>query len=216
MIIDIHVHTRFSPCGSIRVRQLERVIRESGIDGICITDHDTIAASSLLAESRHAAGVVIIVGLEYTTSQGDFLVFGPVESIPERLDAPSLARWAKKKGGVAIPAHPFRRSRPADVGILEHFHVIEAYNGRNRAFENDLCVRWLRERGENKKWVGGSDAHTLDEVGRVVTVFRNDIHTAEELVRELLEGTYTIWQRHGERKRGPVEVPILTKKAANE
>lgn len=192
----MHIHTRFSPCSIIRVRQLSGKIQEAGIDGVCITDHDTIASRSLLKGLSHTSGMCIIVGLEYTTTQGDFLIFGPVEHIPQSMDAKTLLKWIKKEGGVAIPAHPFRRSRPVDFQILHLFDIIEVLNGRNQDYENDLCMHWIETNGNSKKRIGGSDAHTLDEIGRIVTVFDKDIYTSEDLVRELRDGEYTIQQRY--------------------
>jgi len=196
MRIDMHIHTRFSPCSKIRVRQIPRKIQETCIDGVCITDHNTTASRSLLKDISHVSGLSIIVGLEYAAAQGDFLIFGPVEYIPESMDAKTLVKWVKKEGGVAIPAHPFRRSRPADPRILPFFDIIEVLNGRNQTYENDLCMQWIETNGNNKKCIGGSDAHTLDEIGRIVTVFDKDIYTSEDLIRELREGDYTIQQRY--------------------
>jgi predicted metal-dependent phosphoesterase TrpH len=196
MLIDMHIHTRFSPCSIIRVRQIPYQIQKNGIDGVCITDHNTTASRSLLKSFSHISGLSIIVGLEYSTFQGDFLIFGPDEYIPEGMDAKTLLKWVKKEGGIAIPAHPFRRSRPADPRILPFFDIIEVLNGRNHAYENDLCMQWIESNGNNKKRIGGSDAHMLDEIGRIVTVFDKDIYTSDDLVRELREGNYTIQQRY--------------------
>ena len=192
----MHVHTRFSPCSIIRVRQLAKKLRDTGIDGVCITDHDTTAARSLLKGLSDVSGLSIIIGLEYTTTQGDFLIFGPVDHIPQGMDAKTLLKWSTREGGVAIPAHPFRRSRPADSGILHLFDIIEALNGRNLASENDLCMHWIASHGNSKKRIGGSDAHTPDEIGRIVTIFDKNIYTSEDLVRELLHGQYSIRQRY--------------------
>jgi predicted metal-dependent phosphoesterase TrpH len=196
MLIDMHIHTRFSPCSIIRVRQLPRKLRDAGIDGACITDHDTTAARSLLKGLTDISGLCIIVGIEYTTTQGDFLIFGPVDNIRRGMDAKTLFGWIKREGGVAIPAHPFRRSRPADPDILHFFDIIEALNGRNLASENDLCAHWIASHGNSKKRIGGSDAHTLDEIGRIVTIFDKNIYTSDDLIRELLCGQYTIRQRY--------------------
>jgi predicted metal-dependent phosphoesterase TrpH len=195
MLIDMHVHTRFSPCSIIRIRQLPRKIQEAGIDGVCITDHDTTASLSLLKSLSDTSGICIIVGIEYTTSRGDFLIFGPVEYIPPGMSAEKILKWAKKEGGIAIPAHPFRKSRPADPGILSSFEILEVLNGRNRPEENESCANWLKRHGNNKRGIGGSDAHTLEEVGRIVTVFEKNIHGVEDLIRELRHGKYSVLQR---------------------
>ncbi len=191
----MHVHTRFSPCSVIRVAQVAERAREVHLDGICITDHDTAESRSVFKSISADQGICIIVGMEYTTSKGDFLVFGPVEYLPSGMGAEQLIEWSQKEGGVAIPAHPFRSARPADPEILKRSDIIEAVNGRNQPHENSSCRRWLEEQGNGRKKVGGSDAHTPDEVGRVVTVFRNNIYTVEDLLRELSAGAYFATQR---------------------
>ena len=63
MRIDMHIHTRFSPCSKIRVRQIPRKIQEACIDGVCITDHNTTASRSLLKDISHVSGLSISSGL---------------------------------------------------------------------------------------------------------------------------------------------------------
>jgi predicted metal-dependent phosphoesterase TrpH len=195
MLMDMHIHTRFSPCSIIRIAQLMEKARASGLDGICITDHDTTDSISVFKNISAYQGICIIVGMEYTTRKGDFLVFGPVEHIPLGMNAEKLIQWGKKEGAVVIPAHPFRQSRPADLDILRRSEIIEGLNGRNHPHENALCQKWLKEQGNGKKTIGGSDAHTIDEVGDIVTVFKKSIYTIDDLLEALADGTYSSVQR---------------------
>ena len=103
MLIDMHIHTRFSPCSIIRVAQLVKKARETGLDGICITDHDTIASKSVLKNIAEHQSICIIVGMEYTTRKGDFLVFGPVDHITSGMDAEDLMKWSKREGAILYP-----------------------------------------------------------------------------------------------------------------
>jgi predicted metal-dependent phosphoesterase TrpH len=196
MIIDMHIHTRFSPCSSIRIRQLVRKAQERELDGVCITDHDTIDSLSFFKNQPEVSGICIIVGIEYTTQKGDFLVFGPIEQIPKCMDAKNLLKWVQKEGGVAIPAHPFRKDRPVDPNILRNSKIIEGLNGRNLTSENKLCREWILKNTNGVKTIGGSDAHTLDEVGRIVTVFEKNIYSVEDLINELQYGNYSPLQRY--------------------
>ena len=42
MLLDIHVHTsKYSPCSTINLIDAVLKAREVGLDGICVTDHDT-------------------------------------------------------------------------------------------------------------------------------------------------------------------------------
>jgi predicted metal-dependent phosphoesterase TrpH len=196
MIIDMHIHTHFSPCSVIKIPQLLQRARKAGVDGICITDHNTVASKSTFEKVADNAGLCVIVGIEYTTSNGDFLIFGSVDHIPAKMDAKNLLKWVQKEGSVAIAAHPFRKDRPFDTGILQLLKIVEVLNGRNKPNENELCKDWLQKHGKGIKEIGGSDAHTLEEIGQVVTVFKKNIYSMDDLVGELLTGTYSPLKRY--------------------
>ncbi len=193
MLIDMHIHTQFSPCSIINIPQLITKAKEKRLDGICITDHDTMASKSIV-QKLEISGICIIIGIEYTTSKGDFLIFGPTDYIPSRMALEDLLSWTKREGGVVIPAHPFRKSRPVDISILPKFSIIEVLNGRNLPSENEGCKDWIRRNGKDIKEIGGSDAHTLNEIGNVVTVFEKNIYCLDDLIRELWEGKYSPMQ----------------------
>jgi predicted metal-dependent phosphoesterase TrpH len=196
MLIDMHIHTHFSPCSIIKIPQLLQRAKTVGIDGVCITDHNTIASKSVFEKIADNSGICVIVGIEYTTSKGDFLIFGSVDHIPAKMDAKNLLKWVQKEGNVAIAAHPFRKDRPFDTGLLQSLKIIEGLNGRNKPHENELCKNWLQKHGEGMKEIGGSDAHTLEEVGQVVTVFKKNIYNMDALLRELLYGNYSPLKRN--------------------
>jgi hypothetical protein len=191
MIIDMHIHTSFSPCSVINIPTLLQRAREIGLDGICITDHDTMASKTVFDSLSDSKGICVIVGMEYATPKGDFLVFGSTEYVPDGMDAKELIRWVKKEGGVAIPAHPFRKSRPTDPGILPSFDIVEVLNGRNRPSENESCKRWLTQYGNGTRQIGGSDAHTIEEIGRMATIFKRDIYSVEDFINALYSDNYT-------------------------
>ncbi|BBO74140.1 histidinol-phosphatase [Desulfosarcina widdelii] len=185
MIIDMHVHTTFSPCSRMRVDEAVAAAGQSGLDGICITDHDTMDIRHTLTEGVQENGVVVIFGMEYTTSRGDFLVFGPFEALDPGLSADRLLRIVDQSGGIAIAAHPFRKERPVDARIVEdgRCRVIESLNGRNTARENAGVERWCDDYGLTE--CGGSDAHTIEEVGSFATRFFVPVRTRSDLVAAL-------------------------------
>jgi predicted metal-dependent phosphoesterase TrpH len=194
MIIDMHIHTRFSPCSVIKVHELIQRAREIGLDGICITDHDTVSAKHVLHNIGDKTGLCVIIGMEYATAEGDFLVFSPCHEISGGLTARELSNYVIKQGGVVIPAHPFRKNRPASSAVLESSYIIEAINGRSSYDENELAKNWIRLRGNGTRGIGGSDAHTIKEVGKIVTVFEKNIYVLEDLIKELHSGTYSLLQ----------------------
>jgi len=185
MIIDMHVHTTFSPCSRMRVDEAVAAAGQSGLDGICITDHDTMNIRHRLTEGVQENGVVVIFGMEYTTSRGDFLVFGPFEALDPGLSADRLLRIVDQSGGIAIAAHPFRKERPVDARIVEDGRccVIESLNGRNTAPENAAVQRWRD--GYDLTECGGSDAHTMGEVGTFATRFFIPVRKRSDLIAAL-------------------------------
>ena len=185
MIFDMHVHTSLSPCSGMTVDDAVLCAKERGLDGICITDHDTMDIRHTLSEGIQENGICVIFGMEYSTSQGDFLVFGPFERLARDLPADHLLQTVDQNGGIAVAAHPFRRKRPVNEKIIQEglCGAIESFNGRNTLAENLASERWRR--CYDLIECGGSDAHAIDEVGTVATRFFVPIRTRSDLITAL-------------------------------
>jgi predicted metal-dependent phosphoesterase TrpH len=190
MRLDLHIHTRASPCSVLRVEDILSRARALGLDGVCLTDHDQVAPAALEREGAQEDGFVVLVGMEYTTDQGDFLIFGPVEELPPGLPAREMLLRLRDLGGAAVLAHPFRSWRPADPAVfslgLDLGLAVERLNGRNLAHENEKAQMLVDRFGLTA--TGGSDAHAADELGVAVTRFLRPVRTRAELVQALLAG----------------------------
>ena len=75
MKFDIHVHTTLSPCSHLTVDDILSRAKDKGLDGVCITDHDTMAIRHHLSEGIQDNGLCLIFGMEYSSPDGDFLAF---------------------------------------------------------------------------------------------------------------------------------------------
>jgi len=162
--------------------------RGKGLDGVCITDHDTQAVLGYITPGIQSDGLLVVVGMEYATPQGDYLLFGDIGSIPQGLPAAQMLVQVRDNDGAAISAHPFRVARPADAALVKTdlVSIVEVENGRNRYTENDLA-RALASR-HNKIVVAGSDAHRLDELGVCPTRFTVPVRSEEDLILALNQG----------------------------
>ena len=196
MKFDLHVHTTLSSCSQLTLEQILDNARDKGVDGVCITDHDTMAATDLVKEGLQENGLCVLVGMEYATQGGDFLLFGPFEKLPVGLPAEAVLSAVRNTGGVAIAAHPCRPGRSVDISLLEKglCRIIEGVNGRNTPQANQEVALWPERYHVGA--VGGSDAHTLDELGKVPTQFTLPIRSRADLIRALKEGCYhpVAWQ----------------------
>lgn len=187
MLIDLHVHSTVSSCSSLSVCEILGNARSLGLDGVCITDHDSTSVLAQIREGFQPDGLLVLAGMEYATPQGDFLVFGPVEHLSPGLDGARLLQTVDRLGGAVVAAHPFRGWRPSDVAVLERGPcLIEVENGRNTDAENALAADLADRLGFHA--VSGSDAHTLGELGRLPTRFDAPVRCRADLVRALRRG----------------------------
>lgn len=190
MIFDLHVHTNHSLCSNIQIDDIISRAQSRGLDGVCITDHNTMDVSRVITEGVQENGLCVLIGMEYETPDGDFLLFGPFEDLPRGLNAINLLTFVEEKQGVAIGAHPCRDGRSLNEDILGEGGclVIEGVNGRNSEMEN------RRVRDLTKLYplfqCGGSDAHHIEELGRTATFFRDKISSCRELISALKRGDY--------------------------
>src|SRR4030042_4781886 len=197
MIIDMHIHTNLvSICSQLGPDELLQRVRELQIDAICVTDHHSHRGADKMIEYARGSGYPIFRGVEIYTNLGDMLVFGLKRETRYHLTTfDELIEMAEEDGAVIIPSHPCRGWDPKHAhehsfpqGLLGHIAAIETHNGANKARSNDLAQAVAREFSLNG--TGGSDAHSLWQVGKCVTVFENDISSQEELLAELREGNY--------------------------
>ena len=185
MFFDIHVHSNYSACSDLSLREILSESRSRGLDGVCITDHHCMRAKDEIAEGIQEDGLCIIIGQEYSTTQGDFLLFGPYENLPPGLNAVQLLRHVRSNGGCAVAAHPFRYDRPVDEGIINAglCKAIEGVNNRNARHENRQTLSWLEDYPLLS--LAGSDAHSLQELGEVATWFNTPIKSRNDMINAL-------------------------------
>ncbi len=189
ILIDLHVHTDVSPCGQQSIEECLQRAREIGLHVLCITDHFSTEILSEL-EDVSSPKPLVLVGMEYSTKEGDFLLFAPpkVPYFPRGLPAEEVFSEIHRLGGVVIWAHPFRWGRIPDERLLEKGLVdaIEVLNGRTSPLENEKARALAEAFGFPK--VAGSDAHLADELGTVANVSSSEINSLEDLIETLKKG----------------------------
>jgi predicted metal-dependent phosphoesterase TrpH len=197
MLIDLHIHTnRYSSCSVLEPRELVDEARRIGLDGFCLTEHNTLWDPKEVKALAQGQGLTILRGNEITTTQGDALVFGLEEEIKEVTTVQELRRKVDRAGSILIAAHPFRGflmfgfselhlsvEEAARREVFQYVDGLEICNSRVTDHENDLA-RQVAER-LCLPGVGGSDAHASHEVGICVTEFLRPISNETDLIAEL-------------------------------
>lgn len=202
MIIDLHVHTSaLSPCSNLDPEEAIREAKEIGLDGICFTEHSKLWKSKELLKLSKKWDFPVFCGMEVETREGHILVFGLNNDQPGLLPAGELRKIVASAGGVMVAAHPFRGfllfgfadlqmtlQNACKRPVFQIVDALETCSGKSTKKENELALAVSEK--ISLKGVGGSDAHSLPEVGRCVTIFNNRIADQAELVHELKKGNF--------------------------
>jgi predicted metal-dependent phosphoesterase TrpH len=206
MRIDLHTHTSpRSPCSSIDPLELIREADRLGLDGICLTEHQVLwppEEIAKIAELARGAQIGIFRGNEFTTNQGDVLVFGYEQDVKELLTIQELRDRVVAAGGFMIAAHPFRGFKTFGISqlkmnveqacqwkVFDFVDAIEVRNGKVSDEENEMAARVAARLG--LPGTAGSDAHEVREVGKWATDFEREIENEQQLVEELRAGRFS-------------------------
>jgi len=196
--IDMHVHTMGSD-GISDARSIAKAAKKAGLDGICITDHHkTYTAENLLvAQACREIGLLVFHGCEYSTAQGHLLIYG-VNAEDLQLgfypDMQEVIVEVYNRGGVAVPAHPYKgykKSLKDAVKSLKYVRAYEVANGQVAVQEPGLNIKAGEAAKECKKLgLGGSDAHWASNVGIAYTEFQAVITCERDFVKALRYGQF--------------------------
>ncbi|BEP27936.1 PHP domain-containing protein [Helicovermis profundi] len=195
MIYDIHVHQSENSFDSkLKIKDALLRAKKIGLDGICFTDHDDIGLrkdKDRIEKLILEYGVNIIVGVEIFTLDGDLLCFGIDEIPKERLSVKETIKFVEKRGGVSVAAHPFRNSKRGlnDNIYFNNINGIEVFNGRTDDLLNTKAFN--ASKLLNKAILGGSDAHTAEEIGKYATKFESKINCEDDFIKAIKENKTT-------------------------
>jgi predicted metal-dependent phosphoesterase TrpH len=185
--IDLHVHTVYSD-GLGNIEEVMRMAKLKGLDGLAITDHDTLEGYHEAVSSD--SGLLILPGFEAVTDAGHVLVLG-LERLPPRIRTigyEELGGWARELGGLCVLAHPaagrFRLDRwemvkPDAVEVLNASYPSEIFVWRGQRLADGLGLPAL----------GGSDAHHPHTVGDAYTVVEVDNPKVSDVLKAIRSGS---------------------------
>lgn len=184
MFIDTHMHCMEGSSDSfINIPEIVEKAKQMGLNGICITDHDTNKAKEYATQYGEKHGFKIFVGAEILTHEGDIVVFGLDEIPTKKLYAQELIDLVNSKGGVTIAAHPFRENNRGcgkHLKNLKGLTAIETLNGSTKSYNNLNAHKSAIEL--DLATIGASDCHTNDAIGKFCTKFLDNIETEKDLI----------------------------------
>jgi len=190
LTLDLHVHTNYSHDGHDSVEKIIASAIAQKLDGIAICDHDTMDGSFAAREyvADNHLDLIIIPGMEVTTSKGHLLVLGIEEKIDKGLSPAETIKIAREMNDtvVIIVPHPFHPFRHSIGNVQSGIDAIEIYNSRFfTGLGNKIaCITAARN---NITAVAGSDAHSADCVG-LATVMVETEPDPKAILRAIKQG----------------------------
>jgi predicted metal-dependent phosphoesterase TrpH len=181
--IDLHVHTCYSPDSVITFKEIVSYSKKRGLDGVAITDHNTLK-SALMLKTRD---IIVVPGIEISTLNGHLLGLNVNTLIPAKLSLEETIRRIHEAGGIAIAPHPsaFYRSPPSRK--IRSYDAVEVMNASSVPFQ---LFTYLNQNFANRlgfPQTGGSDAHYAPEIGAAYTVVEADPYI-DEIVDAIKRG----------------------------
>lgn len=247
-LVDMHFHSKYSD-GLNKVDRIVKRAKKLEI-GIALTDHNTINGAKEAAKHKD---LVLIPGVELTSSEGIHLLlyFYKLKDIVHfynkyivknrhknplfclNLGVNDLIDYAKGYNAIICAAHPFALFW---TGLCKAYHkptvsestykkvdAIEVITGSNMKSRNRMALIFAEKK--KKAITGGTDGHTLHEMGRVLTYTKHPTTTDGFLDSIIKKENFVIGKEtfiirkaaaHSIKIRSPGKTPVsYIKKAAH-
>ncbi|QZP37091.1 PHP-associated domain-containing protein [Halobaculum magnesiiphilum] len=169
--IDFQTHTNRSPeCGWMAPETLVRRAESVGLDGVAITDHNTMDG---VGPARRAASdqFLVISAEEVDTPDGQIIGLFLEEPIEPWQSPRTVIQEIHDQGGLALAPHPFDAMRSGLSSLSEYTDVLDAVETINsrcvRPAYNRRALEFAQQYEIPK--TGGSDSHFAHEIGTAYT-----------------------------------------------
>ena len=215
-VFDLHVHTnRGSPDSSLTPQELVAEAVRVGLSGVMVTEHVGWPRQDFEEFARNQ-GIVLVRALENYSPLGHIITLGLDRHVTGFTGGIETVRQMRREvdnvGGVMILAHPFRYlfdlpgiysqnilfEDPLDMPaspeeaakhpVFELVDDVEVVNGANNEKENRFAQGVAHFLG--KPGTGGSDAHSVNGLGKGSTVMPAGIRNERDLLDALRAGEY--------------------------
>lgn len=209
--VDMHVHSVYSGESLSDPREMVDAALEQGLDGICVTEHESLSASAPFEDLKRKTRLTILRGVELATDAGHMLVYGVSDADwrdwgkGQVCRAEDLVYRVRMMGGVVVPAHPYvitascggepywcSSSPRIEVNeramAVRGIAALEVCNGKHQKYPVVSQILGCVARNMGLPGTGGSDAHVPEEIGRAYTVFKTPILSERDLARAILHG----------------------------
>jgi predicted metal-dependent phosphoesterase TrpH len=192
---DLHIHTIYSSDSLIQPKILvDMLLAHSFIKIAAVTDHDSVRAyKTTRALASAYPDILIIPGVEISTTAGDMIILGTEELPPKPWSPQEVSDYAKSTGAISIIAHPYRIYGMGDIARTIKANAIEILNGNSTPAANQQAKQMAKE--EKLPGTAGSDAHQTSELFNVYNKIQADLNI-DNILHAIQKGLITTNQNN--------------------
>jgi predicted metal-dependent phosphoesterase TrpH len=192
--VDMHTHTMFSGDSTTTLDEIVEAVTESGIDVLCVTDHNALEGALRLRTLLEDAGTCrVVVGEEVKTHTGEIIGLFLTERIPFGETAVRTCEMIRAQGGLVYVPHPFDPMRRnitedslADIASRGLVDAVEVHNSKTSL--QTLNAKAKQFAAHRDLAMGsGSDAHVPHALGSAY-VEMPDFDGPQDFLAKLREG----------------------------
>lgn len=188
----MHSHTMFSGDSTTTLDEIYDSVADSGLDVLCITDHNAIEGAVRL-QKLLADVCRVIVGEEVRTHTGEVIGLFLNEKISYGASAAATCEQIRAQGGLVYVPHPFDPMRKnlteaslTDIAAAGLVDAIEGHNSKTSL--KSLNARAVAFAAERDLAIGaGSDAHVPLALGSAF-IEMPDFDGPHDFLAKLREG----------------------------
>ncbi len=184
--VDMHVHSCFSNDGVGTPLDLISSLQKRGLQGMALTDHNTIKGYYSV-QTKVPNGFLVIPSVEVSTADGHLLAINVTENIPAGLSIEETVERVVDAGGEPIVPHLFRLFSGIKKEKLETVRTkvsaIEVFNGCSVPNTNLKIAKVAH--AFNLGGTGGSDSHDPSYAGFAYTVVDSSDLRIDTIISEI-------------------------------
>ena len=184
--LDLHIHSQYSEDASGKPEDIIKIVRKRGLQGLAITDHNSIEGS-IKALKAKPKDFIVIPGLEISAVEGHILALNVTEVIPRNLSVEETVEKILDLGGTPIVPHLFRKMsgiKPENLNkIYKKIPAIEVFNGCSLPKSNKKTIKIAKEL--KLGGTGGSDTHITKYAGRGYTTVDTTDMNIDSILSEI-------------------------------
>lgn len=156
---DMHSHSLHSD-GALSLWELANEGIRSGLDFLCVSDHNTTSHHSHLAEVGQRQGITLTAGQEVTTHRGHANAFGRIGFVDFRRPADEWVKEAERRGGWLSVNHPVDGDCSWQHDLDNGPHAVELYHSTWYLEPHSTsALAWFRLLRQDVGIIGGGDFH---------------------------------------------------------